>query len=159
MLPRARGYARAMVACITGFKMGRSRAWGKLLLGVVSCSAFAGCLTLDLSGGWNNGTDDPLQAEIFKQYKLAARPGWWKPDSAIVLAEIPAGTPLPEAHSVMQRHGFQCSDGLSDEQGTYLHCTAYRRTGRKTCDRISVKVYDQGGRVTDIDVTTYYDVP
>ena len=139
--------------------MGKTRICHRLCAGLICASGLVGCFTIDLSGGWQNGTADPLQAEIFKQYTLMARPGWWKPDPGIVLREIPAGTPLAEARAVMEKHRFNCVDGLGDEKGTYLRCVANRRTGRKTNDRIDMKIYYEAGRVKDIDVTSYYDVP
>ena len=137
--------------------MGSLGDWSKLTAGLL-CAGVAGCM-VDTSGGWNSGKADPLQAEIYQQYHLLARPAWWKPNPEVVLKEIPQGTPIAEARAVMAGHGFFCSGGLGDEKGAYLQCEAFRRTGRVTRDRISVKIYYERGQVTDIDVTSFYDVP
>jgi hypothetical protein len=138
--------------------MGSPGDWSKLPLGILFAGVL-GCMTMDTNAGRNAAKEDPLQAEIFRQYTLLARPGWWKPDPEVIYKEIPQGTPIAEARAVMTRHGFFCTPGLGDEKGTYLHCEAFRRTGRVTRDRLSVKIYQKDGQVADIDVTAFYDVP
>jgi hypothetical protein len=76
----------------------------------------------------------------------------------MVLREVPPQTPLAEARSIMERHGFSCWGGVRDTQGTCLYCTAYQRGEEGTTNRITVKLFYDNQAVTDAEVTVEYRV-
>lgn len=102
---------------------------------------------------------DPLQVGICYGEKLEFHNGKWKINPALVLREIPLNSPIDKAETVMKDHGFFCSHGSTenDEQpvlkeGTYLHATTFCRLSFRSVERITVTVFYEENKVTDVDV-------
>ncbi len=68
-------------------------------------------------------------------------------------------TPLAQARSTMERHGFSCWAGLSDNRGDYLHCTALKRKNQACADKLTVKFHYDARRIIDCEVTVEQRCP
>jgi hypothetical protein len=101
---------------------------------------------------------DNFQEEIFNQESAGGSSDPWRQDPGVVLKEVPLGTPVDEARSVMERHRFECSDGQSEGKAC-LVCKACKATGWMTADVAIVVLYYRGGKITDVSVHTYGDGP
>ena len=138
---------------------GTQKTWIGLLMAIVACNSFLGCTTVPSRTVADDVKPDPLCEQIGKQKTIEVGPGWCKVDPAVVLKEVPLGTPLPQARSIMEGHGFHCLDGTGDAQGPFLRCTAYEGTGWVAGVATVVKVYYRAGQVTDIQIVRRFDKP
>ena len=86
-------------------------------------------------------------AVLGKAEVLEARAGWWKHSAAPVLKEIPPGTPVEQARSVMQGHGVTCELDTHADGGPVLIGSAYRRTGWLCGYRTEVTLSCPAGKV------------
>ena len=120
------------------------------------CVFVCGCHALPA-----NGEPDPLVKTLVQDgAKHLGSPANTTP----ILREIEIGTPLADARATMERHGFSCWSGVSDDKGTCLHCTAYKRT--PCAYKILVKLYyetkpyydTQRKEITSVEATVDYDV-
>jgi hypothetical protein len=96
--------------------------------------------------------------ELLKQDVVDSKNKWRKLKADVVLKEVPIYTPLAQAKSIMERHGFSCWTGLSDNRGDYMHCTAYKRKNQSCADKVIVKFHYDGKRIIDAEVTMEQDV-
>jgi hypothetical protein len=90
-------------------------------------------------------------------------PGDTKPPSDIarrelVLKEVAVQTPLAQARSIMEGHGFSCWGGVSDGTGTCLQCTAYRPKNQYVADKVQVKLYYQKDKIVNAAVLVRLNV-
>ena len=138
--------------------MGNARSYKKLLFGLLSSCYFVGCMTFGPSPMPEGGAPDLFLEAILKQETVESKPGWSKLKTEAVLKEIPLATPLAQARTIMERHGFSCWAGLSDGKGEYLHCTAYKQKSKGRSEKIVVKLYYDTKRITDVEVTVEHDV-
>ena len=121
-------------------------------IGLLACCWCLGCQTVGQNG-------DPLLEAILKPPAAGAKPGQSHMSPAeVVLQDIHLQTPLPEARTAMEKHGFTCWSGMVNEKGTYLHCTAFKRTALNRADRILVKLFYRERRVVDVEVTIDKDI-
>ena len=130
-----------------------------LLTALLACNGFLGCATIDSTTRAEVVKPDPLCEQISKQKTIEVGSGWCKVDPAVVLKEIPLGTPLPQARSIMEGHGFHCLDGTGDSQGIFLKCTANNGSRWVVAVGTVVKIYHQAGRVTDIQIVRRVEKP
>jgi hypothetical protein len=79
-------------------------------------------------------------------------------NAEIVLREVPRQTPLAQARSIMEQHGFRCWSGVPDSRGTCLYCTAFKRRHAASADRIVVKLFHENRRVVNVEVSVELDV-
>jgi hypothetical protein len=103
---------------------------------------------------------DPFVEAILKQEVLEKKPksATLKPDA--VVKEVPFQTPLGQARSIMEKHGFTCWSGVSDTYGRCLQCTAYKPTSKARADKLVVKLYyDRTRIIVNALVTVDYNVP
>lgn len=126
-------------------------------------SAVADTLTLPLTVRSTFDADslvkpDSLQHRICKADVLESSAGSWKLCPDVVLREIPLGTPVDEAQSVMKRQGFSCRDATEDNR-KFLLCRSSQMTSWITSTAIEVRLYNQTGKITDVEVATYYEGP
>jgi hypothetical protein len=96
--------------------------------------------------------------EIVKQDVLDSKNKWRKLKADVVLKEVPIYTPLAQAKSIMERHGFSCWTGLSDNRGEYMHCTAYKRKNQSLADKVIVKFHYDAKQIIDAEVNLEQDV-
>jgi hypothetical protein len=109
---------------------------------------------------------DPFLVEILKGDVLEKKPGVPKDgkaptsrlNSARLQKEVPLQTPLAQAKSTMERHGFTCWAGLSDGRGEYMQCDTYQVKNQRSAERIIVKIYYRMNRVVDFEVTVEHNV-
>jgi hypothetical protein len=116
------------------------------------CLLACGCQSLPI-----NAAPDPLVDALVEdgQNHLGS-----PVSTAVIVREIELGTPLMQARSIMERHGFSCWSGMTDPKGTCLQCTAYRRSPHPYI--IVVKLfYDSHQKqkeITDVEATVDNDL-
>jgi hypothetical protein len=138
----------------------RARGRVALLICAVLCAIMSQRPELAAAG------PDPFLAEILKGDVLEKRPGIPKdgkaPSSRVsnarVQKEVPLQTPLSQAKSIMERHGFTCWAGLSDSRGEYMQCDVYQVKNQRSAERIIVKISYRMNRVVDFEVTVEHNV-
>jgi hypothetical protein len=138
--------------------MRKTAVWHGLWLAFLPGFCFPGCVTFNSSTVPPNGIPDPLLEEILRQETLVKKPDSATLKPAILLREVPIRTPLAQAKSVMERHGFSCWSGVADSKGTCLHCTAYKPKKRGLADKIVVKLFYETQRIVNVEITVEYDV-
>ena len=138
--------------------MGGTGNWHKLAICLFACGGFVGCITAGAGPAPPDAPPDPLLEQILKQDVLESKPGASRLNPKPILKEIPLQTPLSQARATMERHGFSCWSGLSDNRGEYLHCTAYKPKNQRVSEKILVKLYYDTKRVIYIEVTVEHDV-
>jgi hypothetical protein len=133
--------------------MGMNKAARQILgFGLLACCWGLGCQTVGQNG-------DPLLEAILKPPTEGARAGQSHLSPAeVVLLEVPLKTPMPEARAAMEKHGFTCWSGMVTDKGTYLHCTAFKRTALNRADRVLVKLFYRERRVVEVEVGIDKDV-
>jgi uncharacterized protein YceK len=77
--------------------------------------------------------------------------------TSAVLKEIAVDSPIEQARAVLEKHGFECSDGSSDndekpEQKKFLRATTWRQAGLLGGKRLNITVYHQDDKVTNVEV-------
>jgi hypothetical protein len=104
-------------------------------------------------------TADPLQEAICNGEKLESQPGQWKMNPSEVLKNIPLDSPILEAEAILTRHDFDCSYGSTandDKPGTkkglYLQATSFKRTSFQSKKRITVTIYYEDDKVSEVEV-------
>jgi len=129
-----------------------------LVLALFACGGFGGCRLLSSSSSSESVKGDRLLEEIVGGETVEAKAGWWRKDPAVVLKEIPIGTPVDQAKAVMEAHGFKCSE-QPEQNGPFLLCHAFKRTGFLTGTGIDIKIVHHASRVTNVEVVTSYSGP
>jgi hypothetical protein len=129
-----------------------------MLSGLLTCGLALGCMTFDPRPPAPEAKADAWVDEILKQDVLESKNKWSKLKAEVVLKEVPLHTPLAQARSIMERHGFSCWAGLSDNRGDYLHCTAYKRKNQSCADKLTIKFHYDAKRIVDAEVTVEHDV-
>ena len=137
----------------------RLRVLARLALVLWSVVLAMGCGSLSSRGLGFFGWTDPLQETIFKQSQLENMNGCWRKDPAAVLKEVPLGTSLEQARSIMSRHGFRCEEQAGEENDSFLLCVASRNKSWMMADVIKVRLYHQAGKVSAVEIYTYFDAP
>ena len=104
-------------------------------------------------------TADPWQETICNGEKLESQPGEWKINPSEVLKKIPLDSSIELAQSVLAEHGFDCYYKSTENdarpvprKGLYLQATSFKRTGFRTGKRITVNIYYQEDKVSDVEV-------
>jgi hypothetical protein len=117
-----------------------------------------GCATFDTDATPPDGQPDPLLVAILRQEAVAKvlTAVTVKPD--VVLQEIPLQTPVAEARSIMERHGFSCWSRVPDGDRTCLYCIAYKRKRRDLADKVVVKLFHADRLVVQVEVMVDHDV-
>jgi hypothetical protein len=129
-----------------------------MLMGSAFLGCVLGCMTLDPASPPPEPKADNWIDELLKQEAVESKNKWHKLKPDFVLKEVPLQTPLAQARSIMERHGFSCWAGLSDNRGDYLHCTAYKRKNQACADKLTVKFHYDARRVIDCEVILEGDV-
>jgi hypothetical protein len=138
--------------------MARSRVWEVVCIGALGSCCLLGCGTLHTSHASPAGLPDPFLCELLKQDALEKKPGVavLKPD--LVLQEIPRGTPVAQARTIMEGHGFTCWPGVPHGLSTVLYCMAYQyRAKDQLTDKVVVELYYDAHHVVGAEVTVYYE--
>ncbi len=134
--------------------MGKANKVGLLLLVVVG-----GCRALTSSNARPSAPADPLQEAILKAKDLESRAGRCRKRPDAVLKEVPLGTPVDQAQTIMAGHGFGCHPHGDDGQGPALFCRAYQPTSWVSGTFIDVTLHHRDGRIRDVEVVTIPDGP
>ena len=134
----------------------RSRGSVRGLLTLLACAGFAGCQVVSLGEPGTARKADPLQEALLKAEVVEAKQGWWKYNPAAVLKEVPPGTPVEQARSVMQGHGFTCKQATG-ATGSSLVCRAYRPLNTLLSHVTVVTFACRAGKVGEVTVIAYDD--
>ena len=104
-------------------------------------------------------TADPWQEAICNGDKLESQAGQWKINPSEVLKEIPVDSSIEQAQAALAKHGFDCYYKSTENdarpvprKGLYLQATSFKRTGFRTGKRITVNIYYQEDKVSDVEV-------
>jgi hypothetical protein len=138
--------------------MRRSTVWKALGLVVLSSAFFLGCTTLPSTTPAPEAAPDRFVTEIFNGDTRKIKIGSAGVDTDIILKEIPLKTPVDQARTVMESHGFKCWSGVHDGYSICLHCTAYRRKNSEKADKILVKFFYENKRVIGVEGVIEYGV-
>jgi len=138
--------------------MRRSAVRQSLGLVVLASTCLLGCATLPSTTPTPEAVPDRFVTEIFKGDTREKKIGPAGVDTDIVLKEIPLKTPVAQARTVMESHGFTCWSGVHDGHSICLHCTVYRRKNSEKADKILVKFYYENNRVFAVEGVIEYGV-
>jgi hypothetical protein len=150
------GYGNTLDPFPEKVPMLRAASWRVLALGLLPWWGALGCVTFATSADPPDGKPDPLLAAILRQEVAKGQPLVTMQD--VVLREVPLQTPLAEARSIMEGHGFSCWSGVPDGSRTCLHCTGYKRKRRDLADKVVVKLFYADRMVVHVEVTVEHDV-
>ncbi len=128
-------------------------------LGLLLLVVLGGCQALTPSNSRPNTSADPLQEAILKERDLESKAGWWRKPPDPVLKEVPLGTPVDQAQTVMAGHGFSCSPHGDEGRGPSVLCWAHQPTSWLAGTIIQVTLHHRDGKITDVEVVTAYDGP
>jgi hypothetical protein len=138
--------------------MGRSVVWHSLGLVVLTSACLLGCATLPSTAPTPEEVPDRFVSEIFKADTRDKKVGLTGVDADVILKEVPLRTPIAQARTVMESHGFTCWSGVPDSNSICLHCTVYRRKNSEVADKVLVKLYYENKRVRGVEAIIEYGV-
>ncbi len=76
----------------------------------------------------------------------------------VILAHVPAGTPIGDAQRFMEREGFKCSRETNalvpGRETDYLFCDRYDSVGWWVAQRWHVSIAHRDGKVAEVEAST-----
>ncbi len=127
------------------------------ILALLPCLVLAGCMSFHGYQAAPVPPPDPFVVEIARQPAVRKMEGSAELKPEIVFTVVPLHTPVKEAKTLMEKHGFSCWASVPDGTRMCLHCTVYHRKRADYMDRIVVKLYYENQRVVSAQVRVDYD--